>query len=74
MRSTSLWSMSAAKKESRTATEVAIEVEGIDTKELMESDPRPEKITDYIIAHYAVKTLQQGVQRHVQHSSSPTFF
>lgn len=39
-----------------TATEVDIEVEGIDTKELMESPARLEKITDYIIEHHAVKT------------------
>jgi len=39
-----------------TATEVDIEVEGIDTKELMESPARLEKITDYIIDHHAVKT------------------
>ncbi len=39
-----------------TATEVDIEVEGIDTKELMECPARLEKITDYIIEHHAVKT------------------
>jgi type I restriction enzyme R subunit len=39
-----------------TATEVDIEVEGIDTKELMESPARLEKITDYVIDHHAVKT------------------
>jgi type I restriction enzyme R subunit len=39
-----------------TATEVDIEVEGIDTKELMESPERLEKITDYIIEHHSVKT------------------
>ncbi|MDB6024133.1 MAG: hsdR [Verrucomicrobiales bacterium] len=44
------------KKKAGTATEVDIEVEGIDTKELMESDARLEKITDYIISHHAVKT------------------
>jgi type I restriction enzyme R subunit len=38
------------------ATEVDIEVEGIDTKELMESPVRLEKITDYIIDRHAVKT------------------
>jgi len=38
------------------ATEVDIEVEGIDTKELMESPQRLEKITDYIIDRHAVKT------------------
>jgi type I restriction enzyme R subunit len=38
------------------ATEIDIEVEGIDTKELMESPKRLEKITDYIIEHHDVKT------------------
>jgi type I restriction enzyme R subunit len=44
------------KKKAGSATEVDIEVEGIDTKELMESDARLGKITDYIIDHHAVKT------------------
>jgi type I restriction enzyme R subunit len=44
------------KRKAGTATEVDIEVEGIDTKELMESPERLEKITDYIIDHHAVKT------------------
>ena len=44
------------KRKPGTATEVDIEVEGIDTKELMESPARLEKITDYIIDHHAVKT------------------
>lgn len=44
------------KKKSGTATEVDIEVEDIDTKELMESPARLEKITDYILAHHALKT------------------
>ncbi len=39
-----------------TATEIDIEVEAIDTKELMEDERRLEKITDYIIAHHARKT------------------
>ena len=38
------------------ATEIDIKVEGIDTKELMESPARLEKITDYVIARHAVKT------------------
>ncbi len=38
------------------ATEVDIEVEGIDTKELMESPARLEKIAAYIIARHSVKT------------------
>jgi len=38
------------------ATDVDIEVEGIDTKELMESPQRLEKIVDYVIEHHAVKT------------------
>ncbi|WP_415911922.1 type I restriction endonuclease subunit R [Neptuniibacter sp. QD37_11] len=46
------------KKDSGTESknEVDIEVEGIDTKELMESDVRLEKITDYIIAQHKRKT------------------
>ena len=44
------------KKKPGSATEVDIEVEGIDTKELMESPARLEKITDYILDHHAVKT------------------
>jgi type I restriction enzyme R subunit len=39
-----------------TATDVDIEVEGIDTKELMNSPQRLEKIVDYLIEHHAVKT------------------
>ena len=38
------------------ATEVDIEVEGIDTKELMNSPQRLEKIVDYVIEHHALKT------------------
>jgi type I restriction enzyme R subunit len=38
------------------ATNVDIEVEGIDTKELMESPQRLEKIVDYVIEYHAVKT------------------
>lgn len=38
------------------ATEVDIEVEAIDTKELMESPERLEKISDYIIANHDRKT------------------
>jgi type I restriction enzyme R subunit len=44
------------RRKAGTATEVDIEVEGIDTKELMESPARLEKITDYIIEHHPVKT------------------
>jgi len=44
------------KKKPGIATEVDIEVEGIDTRELMESPARLEKITDYIIDRHAVKT------------------
>lgn len=44
------------KRKPGTATEVDIEVEGIDTKELMESPARLEKISDYILEHHAVKT------------------
>ncbi len=39
-----------------TATEIDIEVEDIDTKELMESPKRLEKIADYIIANHNRKT------------------
>ena len=38
------------------ATEVDIEVENIDIKELLESDERIDKITDYIIANHDRKT------------------
>lgn len=38
------------------ATNIDIEVESIDTKELLESDDRINKITDYIIANHARKT------------------
>lgn len=37
-------------------TNIDIEVEDIDTKELMEDETRLEKITDYIIAHHSRKT------------------
>ncbi|MBP6871948.1 MAG: type I restriction endonuclease subunit R [Bacteroidales bacterium] len=43
-------------KKKDSATEIDIEVEGIDTKELMESPVRLEKITDYILAHHSQKT------------------
>ncbi len=43
------------KKEDRETT-IDIEVEDIDTKELMDSPERLEKITDYIIAHHNRKT------------------
>ena len=43
-------------KKKDSANEVDIDVEGIDTKELMESDVRLEKITDYIIAQHNRKT------------------
>lgn len=38
------------------ATELDIEVEGIDTRELLESQARLEKIADYIITHHPIKT------------------
>lgn len=44
------------KQKPGTATEVDIEVEAIDTRELMDSPKRLEKITDYIIQHHPVKT------------------
>ena len=43
-------------KRKETATEIDIEVEDIDTKELMEDDKRLEKIADYIIANHNRKT------------------
>ncbi|MBB1386454.1 type I restriction endonuclease subunit R [Pseudoalteromonas sp. SG45-5] len=43
-------------KKKDSANEVDIDVEGIDTKELMESEVRLEKITDYIIAQHNRKT------------------
>jgi type I restriction enzyme R subunit len=43
-------------KKKDSATEIDIEVEGIDTKELMESPVRLEKIVDYILAHHNQKT------------------
>lgn len=44
------------KKKEDTASELDIEVEDIDTKELMEHHSRLDKITDYIIAHHHRKT------------------
>lgn len=38
------------------ATNLDINVEAIDTKEMLESDVRLEKITDYVIDHHAIKT------------------
>lgn len=43
-------------KKKDTATEIDIEVEDIDTKELMESPKRLDKIADYIIANHNRKT------------------
>lgn len=43
-------------KKKETATEIDIEVEDIDTKELMESPKRLNKITDYILANHGRKT------------------
>lgn len=43
-------------KKKETATEIDIEVEDIDTKELMEDNKRLEKITDYIVANHNRKT------------------
>jgi type I restriction enzyme R subunit len=39
-----------------TSNEIDIDVEDIDTKEVMESDIRLGKITDYILAHHNAKT------------------
>jgi type I restriction enzyme R subunit len=46
-------------KQKDSATEIDIEVEDIDTKELMESPKRLEKIADYIIANHKRKTHNQ---------------
>lgn len=43
-------------KQKDTATEIDIEVEDIDTQELMEDEKRLEKIADYIISHHKRKT------------------
>jgi type I restriction enzyme R subunit len=43
-------------KRKDTANEIEIEDEAIDTKALLDSPQRLEKITDYILAHYAQKT------------------
>jgi type I restriction enzyme, R subunit len=40
----------------RDGSDLDIEVEAIDTKELLESHDRLENITDYVIAHHKVKT------------------
>jgi type I restriction enzyme R subunit len=46
-------------KRKESATEIDIEVESIDTRELMDSEARLEKITDYIIANHNRKTHQK---------------
>lgn len=43
-------------KKKDSANEIDIEVEGIDTKELLESDARIEKIVDYILVNHDRKT------------------
>jgi type I restriction enzyme R subunit len=43
-------------KRKETATEIDIDVEGIDKKELMDSSVRLEKIVDYIVANHSRKT------------------
>lgn len=47
-------------KHKDSANEIDIEVEDIDTKELMESPKRLEKITDYIISHHDRKTQKRN--------------
>lgn len=47
-------------RQKESATEIDIEVEDIDTKELMESPKRLEKITDYILAHHDRKTHRKA--------------
>ncbi|MCK5294624.1 MAG: type I restriction endonuclease subunit R, partial [Arcobacteraceae bacterium] len=44
------------KEKKHSATNIDIDVEAIDTKELLESDDRVEKIVDYIIANHNRKT------------------
>jgi type I restriction enzyme R subunit len=44
------------KERGESATNIDIEVEDIDTKELLESEVRAEKIVDYIIANHSRKT------------------
>ena len=44
-------------KQKDSATAIDIEVEDIDTKELMEAPVRLEKIADYIDQHIQLKTL-----------------
>ena len=44
------------KEKGNSATNIDIEVEDIDTKELLESDVRVEKIVDYIIVNHSRKT------------------
>jgi hypothetical protein len=39
---------------------VDIDVEAIDTREVLESDDRLEKITDYIIQNHNIKTHNEG--------------
>jgi type I restriction enzyme R subunit len=48
------------KKKENTASELDIEVEDIDTKELMEHYNRLDKITDYIIANHNRKTHEKN--------------
>lgn len=43
-------------RKSGAANELDIEVEGINTKELLESSDRLNKIADYIISHHSIKT------------------
>ena len=43
-------------KQKQSSLNFVIDVEGIDTKELLESDDRLNKITDYIISHHNTKT------------------
>ena len=47
-------------KQKDSENEIDIEVEDIDTKELMESPKRLEKIVDYIIAHHDRKTQRRN--------------
>lgn len=52
--------------------EIDIEVEGIDVKELMESEKRLEKIVDYILAHHHAKTHSRDFSAMFCISNVPT--
>ena len=59
-------------KQKDSANEIDIEVEDIDTKELLESEDRLEKIVDYILAHHGRKTQERRFTAMLCVSSVPT--